>query len=62
MRPKIYAMIQARIGSLRLKYKNLALINKKLRHQSASTKFLLILIMKFFQKLPQDIKLVFINA
>ena len=29
MRPKIYAMIPARIGSQRLKYKNLALINKK---------------------------------
>ena len=29
MKPKIYAMIAARIGSQRLKYKNLALIDKK---------------------------------
>lgn len=29
MKPKIYAMIPARIGSQRLKYKNLALINNK---------------------------------
>ena len=29
MKPTIYAMIPARIGSQRLKYKNLALVNKK---------------------------------